>query len=469
MSDGTLDLVVAGAGGGLIAAIHAAERGLDVVVVESNDRFRRGNNTSMSTAMIPAVGTRWQREAGVEDDADRFVADVARKTGGAGDLALAAALAAVSDDLLSWLADTHDLSLSLMTEMNYPGHSAHRCHTVGGRHGSVLLDFLLARVKDLDVDILVPARLVDVERDAVGAVVAAVTERPDGTRDRLPTAAVLLATNGFGADRDLVAQHCADIAGAAYHGSSDSRGDALRIGRRHGAATSYLDAYQGHAALAARTATLAGWASIMHGGVMVDTAGERFGDETQGYSEFGPLLAQRPGGVGWLIFDRRVHDLCLRFTDYRQTVDGDAVVWADNLGGLARATGLPATTLTVELSDASDVARGETAVDRFGRRDFEAPLAPPYAAVRVVPALFHTQGGLSVDRHARVLAASTGEPIPGLYASGGAAAGISGHGAAGYLAGNGLLSALGLSYLAAEHLTSAPNPATPAPRTRGHI
>ena len=44
-----------------------------------------------------------------------------------------------------------------------------------------------------------------------------------------------------------------------------------------------------------------------------------------------------------------------------------------------------------------------------------------------------------------------GSVIPGLYASGGAAAGISGHGAAGYLAGNGLLPALGLADLAADH------------------
>jgi fumarate reductase flavoprotein subunit len=43
-------------------------------------------------------------------------------------------------------------------------------------------------------------------------------------------------------------------------------------------------------------------------------------------------------------------------------------------------------------------------------------------------------------------------PIAGLYASGGAAMGISGHGASGYLAGNGLLPALGLALLAAEHV-----------------
>jgi fumarate reductase flavoprotein subunit len=64
----------------------------------------------------------------------------------------------------------------------------------------------------------------------------------------------------------------------------------------------------------------------------------------------------------------------------------------------------------------------------------------------VTGALFHTQGGLKVDGTARVLGGGT--PIPGLYAAGGAAVGISGHGAAGYLAGNGLLSALGLGFLA---------------------
>ncbi len=45
---------------------------------------------------------------------------------------------------------------------------------------------------------------------------------------------------------------------------------------------------------------------------------------------------------------------------------------------------------------------------------------------------------------------NTGVAIQGLFAAGGAAAGISGHGASGYLAGNGLLSAFGMSFLAAN-------------------
>jgi fumarate reductase flavoprotein subunit len=103
----------------------------------------------------------------------------------------------------------------------------------------------------------------------------------------------------------------------------------------------------------------------------------------------------------------------------------------------------------VELARSS--ARG--AEDPFGRTYWEAPLVPPYAAIAVRPALFHTQGGLRVDGRARVLG-KDGTPVPGVYASGGAAAGISGHGASGDLAGNGLLPAFGLSFLAAEDVAA---------------
>ena len=69
-------------------------------------------------------------------------------------------------------------------------------------------------------------------------------------------------------------------------------------------------------------------------------------------------------------------------------------------------------------------------------------------------ALFHTQGGLKVDFDARVLK-QDGSPVPNLYAGGGAAAGLSGHGAGGYFSGNGLLTALGYGMLAGRHAAQA--------------
>nr|WP_265416067.1 FAD-binding protein [Orrella marina] len=58
-------------------------------------------------------------------------------------------------------------------------------------------------------------------------------------------------------------------------------------------------------------------------------------------------------------------------------------------------------------------------------------------------------GGLAVDPEAKVLSAN-GQPIPGLYAGGGAARGVSGSGDSGYLSGNGLLAAVMLGATAGE-------------------
>lgn len=450
MSEEGPDLVVAGAGGGLVGALRAAQLGLDVLVVEVSAAFKRGNNTSMSTAMVPGAGSRFQREAGIEDNPELFFDDVMRKTGGVADERLARTLTTLSPQLVEWMADELALPLSIVTDFHYPGHSRDRCHTLEGRHGTVLLDRLLRQVEASErIDLLVPARLVDVVVDDDRAVRGVVVQMPDGTSEEIPTRAVLLATNGYGADREAVAEHLPEIAGAVYHGSEASTGDAMRIGQSLGAATAYLDAYQGHGALAAGSSTLVGWATIMHGAVVVNTDGHRFGDETSGYSEYAAVLAGQPGATGWIVLDQRVHDACLPFTDFRQTVESGVLVWADTSGGLAQATGLPADALDQELATAAALARGE-GEDRFGRTSFEDELRPPYAAVRVVPALFHTQGGLVVDEHARV-ERQDGSVVEGLYAAGGAAAGISGHGAAGYLAGNGLLPALGLAYLAADH------------------
>ncbi|MEK8070622.1 FAD-dependent oxidoreductase [Rhodococcoides navarretei] len=453
MSEDGPDLVVAGAGGGLVAALRAAQLGLDVLVVEASTHFKRGNNTAMSTAMIPGAGSRWQREAGIEDSPQQFLDDVLRKTKGSADLRLASTLADVSAPLVEWLADHVELPLTLVTDFAYPGHSQLRCHTVEGRHGSAMLEHLARAVADEPrIDMLTPARLTDVSVDTAGAVDGVSITMPDGSVDVVPTRAVLLATNGYGANADMVAQYVPEISAARYHGSEHSNGDALAIGRRLGADSAYLDAYQGHAALSKQATTLVGWATVMHGGVVLDSTGRRFGDETTGYSEYAATLAARPGSEGWVVIDREIYDSCLSFKDFQQTVDSGAAVWADDAESLAAATGLPPAAVAEELVAVESYARGE-ASDPFGRNSFEHPLAGPYAAIKIVPALFHTQGGLVVDENARVLR-TDGSAITGLFASGGAAMGISGHGAAGYLAGNGLLPALGLAYLAASSLRS---------------
>ncbi len=64
----------------------------------------------------------------------------------------------------------------------------------------------------------------------------------------------------------------------------------------------------------------------MHGGIILGLDGRRFGDETTGYSEYAAVIAAQPGATGWIVLDQRIHDACLPFTDFRQTVESGALV-----------------------------------------------------------------------------------------------------------------------------------------------
>lgn len=450
-----VDVVVAGAGGaGLAAALRAAQGGRSVLLAEAKLTFKTSANTVMSTAMVPAGGSRWQAVAGVEDSPRRFLDDVVRKTGGTANQVVAEALTSTAPALVEWLADACGVPLELVTDFDYPGHSAKRCHTVADRLGGTLHRCLLGAAEDLEnITVLVPRRVTSFDPPSPRGAATVTTELPDGTTEILTTRALVLATCGFGANTTMVAENLPEIAEALYFGSDGSTGEALTLGRALGADVDCLDAYQGHASVAVPHGILVTWATVMHGAVLVNRQGNRFGDESKGYSEYARLVQGQPQSEAWVVFDQRVDLACRSFGDYQRLIEADAIRWSPDVEALAGTLGSDPANLARSLESADRALRGEH--DEFGRRHWEAPLCPPYGSVKVNAALFHTQGGLVVDGRARVL--RQGLPIPGLYAAGGAAVGMSGHGAAGYLAGNGLLAALGLGFLAGSDVASPPS------------
>ena len=89
-----------------------------------------------------------------------------------------------------------------------------------------------------------------------------------------------------------------------------------------------------------------------------------------------------------------------------------------------------------------------TGTDSFGRAWAGQRLEPPFCAVKVTGALFHTQGGLDIDPETAVVRKTDGGIFDNLYATGGAAVGVSGKSDSGYLSGNGLLAASVLGWIA---------------------
>ena len=90
--DSEVPLLIIGAGAaGLCAALAASEAGIEPVVIE-RDAVPSGS-TALSAGLIPAAGTRFQRERGIEDLAKRFAEDISRKAHGEADAKLVHAVA----------------------------------------------------------------------------------------------------------------------------------------------------------------------------------------------------------------------------------------------------------------------------------------------------------------------------------------------------------------------------------------
>jgi fumarate reductase flavoprotein subunit len=441
-----VDILVIGAGAcGLAAAIAAHDAGAGVAIVEKLDR--PGGNSSLSTGSVSAAGTRFQREAGIVDSPEQFEAELIR-TGGPTDCPdVVRHLAATSAQTVEWLADSVGARIALVTAYKHVGHSVPRLHAPVSRRGQDLIDDLLAAVERRGIPLAVGNAARELVTDADGGVIGAEIETGAGERQEVLAGKVILAVNGFAGNRDLVARFCPEISGAQYFGARGSTGEAVLWGERLAAALGNIGAYQGYAAVSDPHGCLLSWTTIEKGGIIVNRAGRRFGDESAGYSGYTPnVMAQH--GHCFAIFDQRIFDVAAAEEEFVELANYGGVKKAGTPGTLASLHDLDAAAITATIEDYNKAAGGERP-DVFGRRDFAlAPLSGPLYICRVVPALFHTQGGLLVDGNGRVLRPG-GRPITNLFAGGGAAAGLSGRsGAGGYASGNGLLSAIGLGRLA---------------------
>lgn len=440
-----LDVLVIGAGAcGLAAAIAAHDAGATVAIVEKMER--PGGNSALSTGSVPAAGSRFQRAAGIDDDPDRMVRDLMAIAGDTDDPALVRRLADVSAETLEWLVDTVGARLQLVTAYRHIGHSVPRLHAPVSRRGQDLVDDMLAAAAARSVPLALGNAVTRLLVEG-GGVRGAVVDSGMGEED-VPARKVILAVNGFAANADLVRRFCPEIAGATYFGARGSTGEAILWGERLGAALANMGSYQGYAAVAYPQGSLLSWTTIEKGGLLVGADGRRFGDESLGYSGYARIVLGQ-GPEAFALFDQRIFDIAAQEEEFVELWRFGGIKPADTPEDAASAMNVNPQALARTVRDYNAAAPRGAAADAFGRRDFGlAPLTAPFYIARVVPGLFHTQGGLRVDAEARVLRPD-GKPVPNLFAGGGAAAGISGRsGALGYASGNGLLSAIALGRLA---------------------
>ena len=459
-------VAIVGAGAcGLVAAITLRDADIDCVVLE-RDAAPQGS-TALSSGFIPAAGTRAQRTAGVQDSPELFAQDIQNKAHGTAAAHLVKAFSEVIGPAIDTLSAQHAIEFIVLDGFLYPGHSVRRMHTVPDKTGASLVTQLERAANNAGATLLCNSTVRQLWVSASDDCAAMSGDRvnqagqriigigyiqPDGSLHHLSCDALILACNGFGGNPQMVRDLLPEMRDAPFAGHAGNDGSAIGWGRALGARLADLGGYQGHGSWAVPQGALISWALMMEGGIQVNAHGQRFHDETLGYSEAAVQVLAQPGGVAWDVFDEPILQLARSFPDFCTAEAAGAVKQFDTVQNMAAWIGCDATHLVAACAIFTGVSgqnASENSKNLPAQHIFKRDLAAPYYAVKVTGALFHTQGGLDIDADCRVLR-EDGASFPNLLAAGGAARGVSGNAVWGYLSGNGLLSAVAGGTIAAK-------------------
>ena len=280
--DVNFPIIIIGAGAcGLCAALSAHEHGIQPLVLE-RDRVPSGSS-ALSTCLIPAAGTKLQKNAGINDTPEIFANDIINKARKMNDSNMVKFISKESGPTVNWLID-NNVPLNLITSFFYPGHSQYRMHGSPNRTGTELMEALLKKVNEEKIDLITSALVTNIYINNKRITGVEIT-RPNGDKENLGCNALILACNGFGGNSEMVSKYIPEMANALYFGHTGNRGDAIKWGIEIGASISDIGSYQGHGGVTHPHGTLLFWGLMTQGGFQVNVNGERFSNEVRGYSE----------------------------------------------------------------------------------------------------------------------------------------------------------------------------------------
>ncbi len=436
------DVVVVGGGGaGIAAALSAAQEGVNVVLIEKVGYL--GGATIISGGIIPAVGTKQQLEANIQDDNDWFARDILRPSNYSVRQDLVYTVVENSKDLIEWL-EGFGCEFSLVTNSLYYGQSNYRMH-LSKDSGKGMTTTLIDYLNGLDnVTVLLQTEGTGLITNESGEVIGVHAKDADKEFDIMAKNTVL-ATSGFAANKEMLEQYIPEVVNAFPMVAPGATGEGILWGQELGAKVANMKAYQGHAFYNEESHTTLSQAMANIGGIFVNKNGVRFTNEYNGYSELTPHVLAQPDNFAYLVINQDIADNTAQFNDY---VEKGIVVSGADVSELASNLGVPQEALEDTFNRyIASIERGE---DEFNKTKLPENWNGPYYAMKITGDLRHTQGGLVTDTDARVLK-EDGSVIKGLYAAGGVTEGFASTGGAAYMSGDGLLQALVFGKIAGKN------------------
>ena len=469
VADAECDVVIVGAGGaGMTAALQAVDSGVNsVIVVEKAGST--GGNTSRATGGMNAAKTVYQDKnewsdattqavektiatakekygdqiadliatveaqfeeykanpTGYFDSVELFALDTMVGGKCLNNLDLVMTLTGNSAEAIDWLATKN---ANLTNVGSFGGASVKRIHratTEDGKTTPVGAYLVKVLTADVDAESKIDLRVNTAATELVmedGKAVGVKVKNENGEYT-IRAKAVILASGGFGADLDRVAELKPELAGFVTTNAPTITGDGIDMATAVGAATVDMNQIQIHPSVYTETTTALITEGIRgDGAILVNQEGKRFVNELETRDNVSAAELAQEGGYAYTILDQKMMDASSTYNGY--FTKGYAVQ-ADSYEELAEKLGIDPATLTATM-ETWNKAVADQKDDEFGRLSFASALdIAPYYAIKVSPGIHHTMGGLKINTNAEVLT-EAGEAIPGLYAAGEVTGGVHG-------------------------------------------
>ncbi len=466
------DVVVVGAGGaGMTAAITASDNDKSVIIVESQEVA--GGNSVRSTGGMNAAKTEYQdsnefgESAGVEktlasaesytgenedfikeltetvktqwaeyqanptgyfDSVELFELDTMIGGKGINDPELVKTLVENSADAIDWL---DSIGATLHNVGQFGGAAVKRIHRPVNDEGKTLsvgsyvVPILEKNVEDRGIEVLYSTTANQILTDDNGAAVGIVAEGKNGETVTINAKSVVIATGGFGANNEMVAEQNPTLDGYITTNAPGILGQGIKMATAIGAGTVDMNQIQLHPTVHVAddgSANLITEGLRGDGAILVNKEGKRFYDEVSTRDKVSAAENEQTDGVVWMIVDQKMYDASTVIQGY---VKKGWMVTGDSVEELAAAMDIDAATLQETIDNWNTCVANKSDPD-FGRTSFAEPLEGTFYAITVQPGVHHTMGGLTIDTSAEVLDGVHGNVIPGLFAAGEVTGGVHG-------------------------------------------
>ncbi len=420
------EVVVVGAGGaGMTAAITLVQQGVDVVIVEKGSIV--GGNTSRATGGMNAAETKYQDEAGIEDSVQLYIDDTMAGGYNINNIDLVTTMAENSNDALIWL---ESINAYLPEPGRAGGASVNRAHAPVDEEGkkkpvgSYLVQQYSAQLDALGIEVIYDTEVTEIllnEDKSVAGVVGVA----DNGKVTVNAQAVVVATGGFGADLEYVAELNPALDGFVTTNAATITGDAIEFLGDINANFVDLDQIQIHPTVNQEDGYLISESLRGSGAILINNSGERFTDELLTRDVVSANVLAQDGSFAYLVVDQAMLDKSSTIAGY---IQNGYMQEAATVADLATLMNVDVATLETTMQDWNEaVANNEDVA--FGREgldlvDSDLSTAPYYVAT-IAPGVHHTMGGVEINMNAEVIDVD-GNVISGLYAAGEVTGGVHG-------------------------------------------